>query len=162
MLQERIYWVLIFQLLVHSPYSFPEVSGKGFAIGTGKESFIAVSAQYTERFVLKIISSIIINPLPNLSTDAVKSMTPSRRKCLLRNEDLSGTNVTIKAFSNYSRPSCLLECRAVHLLRECGCLPYYFPDFSKIWKVNTTCDLDGLKCVGSKTSKVQGFFYNSK
>ena len=38
-----------FKVLVHSPYSFPEVTGKGFAIGEAKEVFIAVGAQYTER-----------------------------------------------------------------------------------------------------------------
>ena len=38
-----------FRVLVHSPYEFPEVSGKGFAIGSKKEAFLAVSAQVTER-----------------------------------------------------------------------------------------------------------------
>jgi hypothetical protein len=37
-------------VLVHSPYTYPEVSGKGFAIGSKKEAFLAVSAQVTERF----------------------------------------------------------------------------------------------------------------
>jgi hypothetical protein len=39
-----------FRILVHSPYHFPEVSGKGFAIPSKKEAFIAVSAQVTERY----------------------------------------------------------------------------------------------------------------
>ena len=38
-----------FRVLVHSPYNFPEVSGKGFAIPSKKEAFLAVSAQVTER-----------------------------------------------------------------------------------------------------------------
>ena len=38
------------QVLVHSPYDFPEVTGKGFAIDKEKEVFIAVSAQLTERY----------------------------------------------------------------------------------------------------------------
>ena len=39
-----------FRVLVHSPYNFPEVSGKGFAIPSKKEAFLAVSAQVTERY----------------------------------------------------------------------------------------------------------------
>ena len=38
-----------FRVLVHNPYEYPEVRGKGFAIGKGKEAFLAVSAQVTER-----------------------------------------------------------------------------------------------------------------
>ncbi len=30
--------------------------------------------------------------------------------------------------------------------------PYYYPDFSLIWNKDTTCDLEGLKCIGGKTS----------
>ena len=37
------------QVLVHNPYEFPEVNGKGFAVGSAKEAFLAVSAQVTER-----------------------------------------------------------------------------------------------------------------
>lgn len=37
------------QVLVHNPYSYPEVTGKGFAVGQRKETFIAVTAQYTNR-----------------------------------------------------------------------------------------------------------------
>ena len=30
-------------------------------------------------------------------------------------------------FKSYTEENCLLECRAKHLLRLCGCLPYYYP-----------------------------------
>ena len=36
------------QVLVHSPYDFPETVGKGFAVAKGQEAFIAVDAQRTE------------------------------------------------------------------------------------------------------------------
>ena len=39
-----------FRVLVHNPYEYPDVRGKGFAIGQGKEAFLAVSAQVTERW----------------------------------------------------------------------------------------------------------------
>ena len=44
-----IYLIVLFQVLVHSPFSYPEVTGKGFAIGQAKETFIAVGARYTKR-----------------------------------------------------------------------------------------------------------------
>ena len=88
------------------------------------------------------------------STEAVKSMALDRRGCLLQDEDLTDTGVTMQAFSKYSRHSCLLECRARKVFADCGCLPYYFPDFSAVWKENTTCTLDGLKCLGGKTKKL--------
>ena len=48
------YWVsennfVGFRVLVHHPYEYPEVRGKGFAIGKGKEAFLAVSGQVTDR-----------------------------------------------------------------------------------------------------------------
>ena len=44
-----------FRVLVHSPYNFPEVSGKGFAIPSKKEAFLAVSAQVTQRYCTRAI-----------------------------------------------------------------------------------------------------------
>ena len=38
-----------YRVLVHNPYEYPEVRGKGFAVDKGKEAFLAVSAQVTER-----------------------------------------------------------------------------------------------------------------
>ena len=38
-----------FKVLVHNPYDYADVKGKGFAVGTRKEAFLAVSAQITER-----------------------------------------------------------------------------------------------------------------
>ena len=67
------------------------------------------------------------------------------RKCIDHDESLDGTGVTLEVFQNYSRTSCLLECRANLLLDKCGCLPYYFPDFTIVKHVNKSCDLEGLK-----------------
>jgi hypothetical protein len=40
----------ICQVLVHSPFDYPEVSGKGLAVNYRKEVFVGVSAKYVERF----------------------------------------------------------------------------------------------------------------
>ena len=81
-------------------------------------------------------------------------MNLDKRKCVTHNENLNGTGIKMETFANYSRPSCLLECRANILFERCGCLPYYFPDFSKPWKKRTTCDVQGLKCIANQTGKL--------
>ena len=35
-----------FKALIHNAQDFPEVGGKGFAIGSGKEVFVGIGAQY--------------------------------------------------------------------------------------------------------------------
>ncbi len=81
-------------------------------------------------------------------------MSLSRRKCIKADEDLNVTSVVLEAFANYSQSSCLLECRARKLQSECGCLPYYFPDFSRVWRQNTTCNSTGLECLANITSNL--------
>ena len=36
-----------FKALIHQAHEYPEVGGKGFAIGSGKEIFVGIGAQYT-------------------------------------------------------------------------------------------------------------------
>jgi hypothetical protein len=43
----------LYQVLVHSPFDYPEVSGKGLAVNYRKEVFVGVSAKYVERFFAK-------------------------------------------------------------------------------------------------------------
>ena len=46
-----------------------------------------------------------------LSTEKVKSMSIRRRNCIKKYEDLTGTGIKMKGFEEYTRASCLLECR---------------------------------------------------
>jgi hypothetical protein len=106
--------------------------------GEAKEAFIAVGAQYTE------------------SSDTVKAMSLEKRNCLRHDEDMSEfPQVIMQAFSNYSRKACLLECQAREVFKLCGCLPYYMPDFHTIWKKNTNCDLEGLKCLSESADETK-------
>ena len=78
-------------------------------------------------------------------------MSLSRRKCVTYNEDLKKVGIDMEAFVNYSRPSCLLECRAKLLFEQCGCLPYFYPDFATVWHKNhTDCNDVGLKCLAER------------
>ena len=48
----RIYAVQLFcQILVHDPYSFPLVIGRGMSVGIGQEAFVSVNAQSRMRLV---------------------------------------------------------------------------------------------------------------
>ena len=38
-------------------------------------------------------------------------MSLERRSCILVNEDLNQTNIKMDAFQEYTKASCLLECR---------------------------------------------------
>ena len=100
-----------------------------------------MSAQYTE------------------STDVVREMPLFKRDCLRHDEDMADyPDVKLSVFSNYSRKACLLECQATELFKKCECLPYYFPDFSSIWKRDTSCNYTGLKCL-AEVSGIWPIFY---
>jgi len=101
-----------YKVLIHSPDEFPDVSKAGITVETGTETNIAISAQVTQ------------------PSDTVVGMAPSRRKCLLK-EDLvvESMGVETKVFAEYRKRNCLLECQAREMLRRCGCLMYYYPDF---------------------------------
>ncbi len=132
-----------FRVLVHSPFEFPEVRGKGFVLSSGNIAYIGVGARRTT------------------STETVKGMSIARRGCILRDEpkeDLVAVGIHMDVFDKYSRRSCLLECRAHYLNKTCGCLPYYFPDFGTVWGVNTACNLKGLQCLDEQESKLEGYF----
>ena len=82
-------------------------------------------------------------------------MDPSKRKCLKTNEDLKLVpEVKLEVFKNYSRRACLLECTARTIYHRCKCLPYYYPDFSKLWKKSTNCNFEGLRCVADYAGKI--------
>ena len=90
------------------------------------------------------------------SSDSVKEMDIERRNCILRDEAedvLLDNEIELDVYKTYSRRSCLMECRAREMYDVCKCLPYYFPNFSRFWDKNTTCDLDGLLCLSLEISK---------
>ena len=77
-------------------------------------------------------------------------MPLEKRKCLKHDEDMTlHPEVRLEVFMNYSRRACLLECQARKIQSLCGCLPYYYPDFSTTWKKETHCNLTGLQCLAN-------------
>ena len=88
-------------------------------------------------------------------------MSYARRKCLKRDEIKEG-KVNLEVYKDYSRRSCLMECKAKELDRACGCLPYFYPNFAQSWGHDTTCDLEGLTCLATNIGTVDVLvFYSS-
>ena len=84
------------------------------------------------------------------STKSVTSMAIKRRNCVKhdeKKEDMDEANVKMEVFKKYSRPSCIIECRARQIFDRCKCLPYYFPNFAVVWNQSTTCGAKGLECI---------------
>ena len=75
--------------MAHNPVTFPEVSSKGSIIDTGKEAFIAVSAEYTE------------------SSPLVRNLDVKRRNCIFADEK-NVPRAEITVFKVYSQvcPKC--------------------------------------------------------
>lgn len=100
------------------------------------------------------------------STPAVRKMSIAGRKCIQGGSDLQTLEITkgvkMQVFQNYTRANCLLECRAHLMQNTCNCLPYYFPDFTKAWKKNTECDLDGLKCLAREAVRLNALNVGDK
>ena len=82
-------------------------------------------------------------------------MPPNKRKCLKHDEDMKIVpDVKLEVYKNYSRKACLIECKARKIQDICGCLPYFYPDFSKLWGKDTSCNLEGIKCLANVSSKL--------
>ena len=78
-----------------------------------------------------------------------------QRKCLYYGEMASEIPALFrpKAFKDYSMVNCLLECNAAIVMDECGCLPYHYPDFEKVWNAKTSCNVSGLQCLADNYRK---------
>ena len=130
-----------FKALVHSPLEFAEVAGKGFAIGKGEEVFVGIKPEYVE------------------SSEEVKNMPLRQKQCLFPEEDLGQyPDINLKVFAKYTRKACLLECQAERIMKQCNCLPYNFPSFHLVWKNNTACDFDGLKCLAGYVDEAKAMY----
>eukprot|EP00094_Tigriopus_californicus_P002100 TCALIF_02024-PA protein Name:"Similar to Nach Sodium channel protein Nach (Drosophila melanogaster)" AED:0.08 eAED:0.09 QI:38/0.85/0.37/1/0.28/0.5/8/0/589 len=121
-----------YKFLVHDPREFPEVTGKGLALLTGNVAYMAIKG----------------------------------RKCIQGGSDLQTLEITegvkMEVFQNYTRANCLLECRAHLMQKTCQCLPYYFPDFTKVWNKNTECDLEGLECLAKEAVRLNALNVGDK
>ena len=89
------------------------------------------------------------------SSDNVKAMSFDKRKCLYHGEAASKIPALYrpKAFKDYTMVNCLLECDAKIVMDECGCLPYHYPEFKKVWHTETSCNVSGIQCLADNYRK---------
>ena len=121
-----------FKTLVHTPYDFAEVDAIGMAMDKNIQSYIGIRGYHS------------------WTTDAANELNLFQKKCLSRFDDVTKyPKIRLNLFSNYTQKGCILECYANLIYDQCGCLPYHYPDFFLVWKVNTTCDYKGLKCLST-------------
>ena len=78
-------------------------------------------------------------------------MSLARRQCLAKDEDFDNTeDEDVKKyepvyFSHYTMQGCIMECRANFSMEQCGCVPYYFPEFSN----TKQCNVEQLECLAN-------------
>ena len=125
-----------FKTLVHTPYNFAEVDAVGMAIDKNVQASVGIRGHHA------------------WITDAANALGLYQKKCLSRSDDMEKYDeVRLEVFANYTKKGCILECHANTFFKRCGCLPYHFPDFSAVWKKNTNCNHDGLKCISELVGK---------
>ena len=82
-------------------------------------------------------------------------MPLKRRKCLSHDENFSKLSSEDEQkyepqfFSHYTMQGCIMECRAKYSLDNCGCLPYYYPEFKNANYKNVGCNATQLKCLAN-------------
>ena len=125
-----------FKTLVHTPYNFAEVDAVGMAIGKNIKATVGIRGHHS------------------WITEAANALGLYQKKCLSRSDDMKKyKEVTLEVFANYTRKGCILECHANIFFKKCGCLPYHYPDFSVVWKKNTTCNHTALQCMSKLVGK---------
>ena len=126
-----------FKTLVHTPYNFPEVDAVGMAMDKNVQVSVGIRGHHA------------------WITDAANALGLYQKKCLSRIDDMKKyKEIKLEVFANYTKKGCILECHANIFFEKCGCLPYHYPDFSVVWKKNTTCNHKGLQCISKLVGKI--------
>jgi len=125
-----------FKTLVHTPYNFPEVDAVGMAMDKNVQATVGIRGHHS--FI----------------TDAANALGLYQKKCLSRSDDMNKyKDVKLEVFAYYTKKGCILECHANIFNEKCGCLPYYYPDFSSVWNRTTNCNHTALQCISKLVRK---------
>jgi len=88
------------QILVHSPAEWPDRTHPTLLVSSN---------------TLKTIS---VRPIVLTTSDDLISWSPDIRRCYFQNEK------RLKFFKVYTQKNCIMECRSVNMLAQCGCVPF--------------------------------------
>ena len=126
-----------FKYLVQSPYDFPFVEEVGKAMGSSIQSDIGFLGFHS------------------WITDDADAYNPEQKRCASKHD------IELDVFEDYTRTNCVFECQAKSIFKNCGCLPYQYPEFhlanTGIWKDynSTACNYTQLICL----SRVKGILF---
>lgn len=109
-----------FKVLLHSPEEFPDVSLRGFVIGLGTETFVAVKA--TTSFY---------------ADEVARQVSPNKRQCYVEGEK------KLKYFQRYSRSACSVECDTQMMEDRCHCRPFFFKGDNQ----TKLCEINAYSCI---------------
>ena len=84
------------------------------------------------------LSTFLITSSQLLTSEGVKGLEQSRRKCRFPSESEG-----LKIFKQYSQAGCIFECQIEHGLNKCGCIPWNYPHLGNLSKI---CDYMGSYC----------------
>ena len=127
-----------FKYLVHSPYDFPFVEEVGKTMGPSIQSHIGFLGFHS------------------WITDGADAYNCNPFQC--PKNCASKRDINLDVFKDYTRANCVFECQARSIFKNCGCLPYHYPEFhlvnTGIWKnvTSTACNHTQLICL----SRVKG------
>ena len=125
-----------FKTLVHTPYNFPEVDAVGMAMDKNVQATVGIRGHHS--FI----------------TDAANALGLYQKKCLSRSDNMKQyKDINLDVHAYYTKKGCLLECHANIFFKTCGCLPYYYPDFSAVWNKTTHCNHTALQCISKLVGK---------
>ena len=124
-----------FKYLVHSPYDFPFVEEVGKAMSPNIQSYIAFLGFHS------------------WITDDADAYKCDQFQC--PKDCASKHDIELDVYQDYTRANCVFECQAKSIFKNCGCLPYHYPEFhlanTGIWKnvTSTACNYDQLICLST-------------
>ena len=125
-----------FKTLVHTPYNFPVVDAVGMAMDKNIQATVGIRGHHS--FI----------------TEAANELGLYQKKCLSRSDNVKQyKDIKLDVFAYYTKKGCLLECHANIFNDKCGCLPYYYPDFSSVWNKTTNCNHTALQCISKLVGK---------
>lgn len=117
------------RVLIHNSYIYPD---------WGIQNLL------TEKGIINLIG---ITPSKTYSTESIKNIEVSKRKCLFNNES------QLHNFVNYNYNNCIVECR-MNLSRQfCGCIPFFYHHETGTYPNTRICNLRDVQCLSDHRSK---------
>ncbi|KYB27274.1 sodium channel protein Nach [Tribolium castaneum] len=111
------------RVLIHNSYVYPD---------WGIQNLL------TEKGIINLIG---VTPSKTYSTESIRGIDVSKRKCLFNNES------QLHNFVHYNFQNCIIECRMNLSRQYCGCIPFYYQHETGTYPKTRTCNLRDVQCL---------------